>query len=98
MTASDWANFAYGWTFTAGGIGGVLWWVLRKGIQHVAAEEVAKVKIEIDQDIENVKEEIISELQKILAPMQGNVDTNTTRLERVERRMDDIYKLLIENY
>lgn len=44
MTASDWATIVYSYFFVTAGIGGGVWFVLKKAIQHVVEENRAKTK------------------------------------------------------
>lgn len=47
MSASDWATVVYSYFFVTAGLGGGLWFVLKKAIQHILEENATKTKEEM---------------------------------------------------
>jgi cell fate (sporulation/competence/biofilm development) regulator YmcA (YheA/YmcA/DUF963 family) len=98
MAASDWATVIYSYVFVTGGVGTVLWFILKKAIHHVIAEsqeDLRTIKAEITPNHGSSLNDVIK-LQVL--PLIKELRENQVEVQQVVSKLEGKFEQHIEEH
>jgi hypothetical protein len=102
MTASDWATIVYSYFFVTAGIGGGLWFVLKKAIQHVVEENREKTREEMkDVSAElrhNGGSSLVDVVKLQLLPLVQELRTSQVEIGQTVSKLEGKFEQHIEEH